>query len=158
MRILMIMAVLFGAQFANAAKWAKVDINQSVFAELADVKTYNWVYEFQGAKEGEEFENSLQQLTYIIRVGEWDIWSKPDDVGVWYTGDDQFSGLFEDDTRQEPYPATEDLRTQLGSFVDGKNIDIWEGNDGNSFGDCANVYLHEKSSNQVMMLSICYAE
>lgn len=155
--IIVSILVLLSVQ-SHAAKWNKVEVSDSAFALLEGIDLYMSVYELESKKSSENFMNSLKQLTYIVR-NEWGIYSMPESVGV-YPGDLDFSALSMDDTRTEPAPLSDETIGALTEFslMPHFDVEIFEGSDGNTFGDCGNVYLYEKKSQQVALLSICYAE
>ena len=144
---------------AHAAKWQRLKAEKSVFAELFEkVELYETAHQFVSKKESEDMTQSLEQLTYLVRH-DWGGWSMPEDAYVGYAGDNpDFNFLREDDTRQEPAPVEDSTIEALEAFVKANKTDVYFGNDGNSFGDCANVFLHHLESNQVAVLSVCYSE
>lgn len=157
-KLILAFSVLCLALPSYAAKWEKVSLTSSAFAHLKDIELYSSVYKLVSKKDSEPLINSLKQLTYIVR-SEWGLYSMPEYVDV-YPGDLDFSVLTSDDTRQEPYPLTEETLGALAeySIMPGFDVEIFEGTDANPFGDCANVYLYEKKSQQVALFSLCYAE
>ena len=160
MKHLLIALVLFMSTNSFAAQWEKVDMNKSSFAWLEGIKLFTNVYELVDVKESEEFIDSLKQLTYIIRA-EWGNYSIHEAVDI-YPGSDEFKVLTEDATRAEPELLREHTLAALIEFYYMTDrlydIEIYEGNDGNTFGECGNVYLFEKKSKQVGVFSLCYAE
>jgi hypothetical protein len=84
----------------------------------------------------------------------------PESVDVALTSkENKLSVLTEDSSRQEPQQVTNQTLEKLQKFINQNNqMDVYEGHDGNSFGDCANVILHDKATSQVALLSVCYSE
>ncbi len=157
--------ILFTTSFlvsvsAFSATWEKVENDKSVFSSLISGKElYASVYKMTSQNESENMIQSLKQLTSIVR-SEWGLYSMPERVDVALTSkENKLSVLTEDSSRQEPEPVTLQTLEKLQKFITQNNqIVVYEGHDGNSFGDCANIIMHDKVTSQVALLSVCYSE
>lgn len=136
-----------------AAEWKEVG-SDSVFKELTD-KTEVLHYVYQNNSEAKTTIGDLKQLIYIQRA-KWGIWSMPEYISMEI--EKRLDVLFADETRTEPAVMQESFVSELEAFVKTRDITIYSGDDGNSFGDCGNLLLHDNQTKQVVTFSVCYSE
>lgn len=144
------------SQGAFAAKWQKVDSKDSIFANLiSKTKVYSVVYKKVSSSNTATEIQELKQLTYIVRAL-WGDYSMPEFVTLSKTN--QLDVLLQDDSRTEPAPMKVSFLNDLKDFVQTNEVSTFSGVDGNSFGDCANLYLSAKKTSETAIFSVCYAE
>ena len=153
MRALFFILTLSISSGLFAADWKEVGSN-SIFKELTD-KTEVLHYVYENASEGKTTIGDLKQLIYIQRA-KWGIWSMPEWVSM---GEEtRLDVLFADRSRTEPAVMQKSFLAELETFVSSRDITVYSGDDGNSFGDCGNLLLHDNQTKQVVTFSVCYAE
>ncbi len=157
MKLIILLLITNFSLTSIAATWEQINIEDSTFSLLKELDLHKSVYKLNSKKENEDFINSLKQMTYISRYDNWGYYSIPNKVNI-HIGNLDFSSLTSDNTRTEPAAISNNTIISLTEFlmIDTLDIDIYEGSDGNKDGDCGNVYLHEKKSKEVALLSICY--
>lgn len=158
-RNLLIIGALLFSSTAFSAKWKKIENKKSVFSKLfKQVNFHEFVYVLKSKDEAEPIINSLKQMTYIARYKEWGEYSVPNAVAITESENDSFDILKSDPTRQEPAPVEDEELEALKEFVEKNKVEVYEGVDGNDFGDCSNIYFLHKKSQQVALMSVCYSE
>lgn len=144
---------------AQAADWKKVKVEESIYKDLAEnLGLYSYSYKLVSKSSEEKIERSLKQMTFKAR-NYWGLYSMPEWISVEEVSSLKDSSFFKDQWRYEPKPVNDSMINDLQTFMKKRDqVSLYQGIDGNSFGDCSNLYLFDKASQESLLLSVCYSE